>query len=292
MCLALFAAAAFLRFTSKSGLFDRLFRTTPAAGRGVASDWQLVEMPSAADAQHFVQRLVEDPYMQIVFSGLLACVIIGIAFVFLLWVYDLFLHWRHRAYFRCCQKQVQSLSKVFERPNHEMPLCAICIEKLPSELSSRTETVVFLCGHRFHTECANSWHSSKLLSACMCPICDGCDNCESDNLVGKDYDVEANSTSSSDEARVFFIRSLSKRFPEFITQECVRRWSKCHTELWLSELRCPPYLSIFTLFKENGIFARKRERERVFPFGERPAQGTPSPQKKVTSARREDPLRN
>jgi hypothetical protein len=38
---------------------------------------------------------------------------------------------------------------------------------------------------------------------------------------------------------------LKRQYPEIITDTNVSHWNTTHTEIWLSELECPRYLSIF-----------------------------------------------
>jgi hypothetical protein len=51
---------------------------------------------------------------------------------------------------------------------------------------------------------------------------------------------------SVDEAKNFMLQSLCREYPDIINKECLERWGTCHTEIWLAELRCPRYKSIFS----------------------------------------------
>eukprot|EP00435_Cladocopium_sp_Y103_P038090 s83_g10.t1 len=48
-----------------------------------------------------------------------------------------------------------------------------------------------------------------------------------------------------DEAQTFILHSLHRRYPTIITEECLESWAGCNAELWLTELKCPRYTSIF-----------------------------------------------
>ena len=51
-------------------------------------------------------------------------------------------------------------------------------------------------------------------------------------------------TEDGDEIKAFFLTSLRARFPDIVSEENVGSWRDCHTEIWLTELRCPKYNSI------------------------------------------------
>lgn len=197
-----------------------------------------------------------DPYFEVIFYVIAGCFVIFLTTLAGCCVYDSVAHWRHLAYFRSCSTQVRRVHDMFLNPQGELPLCPMCIEKVPTSASSTA--VVFLCGHRFHTECANQWYLAKPRNGGRCPICndtDGCRDAEASDgdalTCGKCEHLEA-----QDEAKAFFLRTLMQQFPEFISEECVKRWANCHSEIWLSELECPQYRSIFSREKKQGMAAK------------------------------------
>mmetsp|Transcript_55350 Transcript_55350/g.113004 ORF Transcript_55350/g.113004 Transcript_55350/m.113004 type:complete len:272 (-) Transcript_55350:146-961(-) len=190
--------------------------------------------------------------------GLTFC--IGLAAVVLLvyCVFDAALHWCHRAHFHSCQKKVQQVHEVFLKRKGELPLCPYCIESISSQ--SSPHKVVFLCGHRFHTDCANKWFQSHPRESGRCPICEvASDGQVTAATEGKEVDKEKeqapevavdskrvafSGNTSTDEAQSFILDSLHRRYPDIITKACVERWASCHTEIWLQELARPRYNSI------------------------------------------------
>lgn len=153
-------------------------------------------------------------------------------------MYDAGSHWRHRARFHSCQKKVQRVHEVFLSKKGEMPLCPCCVETVSSQPSP--SEVVFLCGHRFHIDCTNRWFQQRPELAGKCPICE----CRPDVDTQKDEE-----TGAVDEAKTFILSSLHQQYPEIVPAENVQRWASCHTEIWLSELSCPRYYSIFNKHK-------------------------------------------
>lgn len=168
-------------------------------------------------------------------------IILGVAASALLvcCMYDAGSHWRHRARFHSCQKKVQRVHEVFLSKKGEMPLCPCCVETVSSQPSP--SEVVFLCGHRFHIDCTNRWFQERPEKAGNCPICESryCMRCS-------DVDEE---TGAVDEAKTFILSSLHQQYPEIVPAVSVQRWASCHTEIWLSELSCPRYYSIFNKHK-------------------------------------------
>jgi len=160
--------------------------------------------------------------------------------------YDFVALWQHNAYFNTCRKQVQSVHDMFLKPHWDSPLCPICIEHVPKTASN---SVIFLCGHRFHTECANRWFLSKVRTGERCPICHSVDDSMNDRECEDGEVLPDHAHGLGTDAKNFFLQSLSVKFPEIISKNEVRRWCKCHTEIWLSELDCPRYKSIFSLRK-------------------------------------------
>lgn len=152
---------------------------------------------------------------------------------------------RHRARFHYCKAKIQRIHDVCQKTSGEMPLCPICIDFLPSPRHSETyiywkaeNIVTFLCGHRYHLDCANSYVAMDPKTQ-QCPACD--------NGVGgclKNGD-EVEDDSGNGESKAFMLRSLRGMFPDIISHEEVQRWRSCHTESWIVELRCPHYVSIW-----------------------------------------------
>lgn len=194
----------------------------------------------------------ESSGISIVLHGVLGCA--GLAFFVLLLscLHDVAKQWQHRSHFRACKRKVQRVHEVLERSSGELPLCPCCLEFVPSKASR--SAVVFLCGHRFHVECANRWmHEHGATTGPGEDACPLCQSCSTDDVCGPGAgsgQVGAQETDGTvlgqpDEFKPFILRSLSKKYPDIIREDCVKRWCKCHTELWLSELSCPHYSSIF-----------------------------------------------
>lgn len=202
-------------------------------------------------------------------------------------LYDVMAHWFHAMRFHNCQNKVKRVHAAFENRQGELALCPYCVTSVSNQPSS--SHVVFLCGHRFHMECANRWFAEEPLQSGRCAICAGgswrklvnivegeklaersatvasrpvedvrssCECCEKENPQEPDNEVVTedtnaddeecnNSMNSWDEAKNFMLHSLHKEYPDIIQQDCLERWCSCHTEIWLSELRCPRYKSIF-----------------------------------------------
>lgn len=170
-----------------------------------------------------------------------SCVALAASVLMMCCLYDTASQWRHRAHFHNCKQKVKRVHEVLLSRHGELPLCPHCVEYVSNQPSP--QVVVFLCGHRFHMECANSWLGRQEGTAGSCPICEPRKTAEEAGI--EDGDCERSSLCSHDEAKPFFLRSLSRQFPEIIDKDCVRRWRECHTEIWLSELNCPRYNSIF-----------------------------------------------
>jgi len=161
--------------------------------------------------------------------------------------YDIFSHWRHQARFRLCKSKVEKIHEAFGKRHENLPLCPICIEALPNVETTKAcpHAVTFLCGHRFHTDCANSWFMFNDAPG-RCPICElphtysvkaQCDGCEAGTLQ------------VSDEIKAFFLTSLRARFPEIVSETKVDAWRGCHTEIWLAELQPRRYNSIWSSWR-------------------------------------------
>jgi len=157
------------------------------------------------------------------------CVVLVASVLMLCCIYDAAAHWHHRAHFYSCQKKVRRVHEVFRNRKGEQLLCPYCVEEI-GHSSRASGPVVFLCGHRFHTDCANKWFLKHPEKAGRCPMCEGSDGC---------CPAKSNCESLS-----FILGSLHRKYPEIVTEANVNRWASCHTEIWLSEMRCPRYNSI------------------------------------------------
>lgn len=210
--------------------------------------------------------------------GIALCLALGAVALLLCCVYDVTAHCLHRARFRQCQAKVQHVHEAFASKSGELPVCPYCVEKI--SVKRGPNKVVFLCGHRFHVECSNTWFSENPDQATHCPICRdvepeldlckercGCASakeqkkaCEdqlqlqSDQAAGPKLSHEEEGSDGShqsvDGAMAFMLQSLHRCYPEIINKECVERWLTCNTEIWVSELTCPRYNSI--LRKNKG----------------------------------------
>lgn len=209
--------------------------------------------------------------------GIACCIGLAAASLMACCIYDAVAHWCHRSHFTSCQQKVQRVHAAFLKRTGELPLCPCCVEFISN--SPSPSKVVFLCGHRFHMDCANKWFCEYPEKAGRCPICEGSPTLFTKKAIGASSGTEAGSSTplvggsnggvaagavgtppppvvecgaaesdwplqkpdreGSDEAQSFILGSLHRRYPEIIPKECVQRWSNCHTELWLSELTCP-----------------------------------------------------
>jgi len=230
-------------------------------------------------------------------------------------LYDIIAHWFHAMRFHTCQNKVKRVHDAFLSREGELSLCPYCVTSVSNQPSS--SHVVFLCGHRFHMECANRWFAEEPAHSGRCAICAGGTSrrarkiaeaaklaasskpaiawpltvfrpaegseegselselpeqretpstCRStaevqlqekdssssnevamETISCNDEDGTANSCcqNSMDEAKNFMLHSLHKEYPDIIQQANLDRWCSCHTEIWLSELQCPRYKSIF-----------------------------------------------
>mmetsp|Transcript_126174 Transcript_126174/g.353317 ORF Transcript_126174/g.353317 Transcript_126174/m.353317 type:complete len:244 (+) Transcript_126174:78-809(+) len=153
--------------------------------------------------------------------------------VCLLW--GAIVQWAHWAHFRACQRKVQRVNEAFSKRQKELSLCPCCVEPIANHASHAK--VVFLCGHRFHTECVNNWFVTEPSAAGRCPICEAATRASATSLPGGDASADGDGV--NDEAQQFILSSLHRQFPEIIPDACLQKWSSCHTEIWLSELTCP-----------------------------------------------------
>jgi len=217
-------------------------------------------------------------------------------------LYDIIAHWFHAMRFHNCQNKVKRVHEAFLNLQGELSLCPYCVNPVSNQPSS--SHVVFLCGHRFHMECANQWFADEPSQSGVCAICTGgspqrtetakvaarrppsClpprapqpqegvpstpaapQQAEAGREIGERLrqatvspqeqetreavanhaaaDDEDSSMNSWDEAKSFMLDRLHREYPDIIEKDCLKRWGTCHTEIWLSELRCPRYKSIF-----------------------------------------------
>jgi hypothetical protein len=158
------------------------------------------------------------------------CVVLVASVLMLCCLYDAAAHWHHRAHYYSCQQKVRRVHETFAKKKGDQLLCPYCIEYIcPTARGSGP--VVFLCGHRFHTDCANKWFLKHPDKAGRCPLCEGSSDCPAP-------------AKSNCESLSFILGSLHRKYPEIVTEANVNRWASCHTEIWLSEMRCPRYNSI------------------------------------------------
>jgi len=146
-------------------------------------------------------------------------------------IYDMAARWRHLANFHACHKKLRRVHEELVNVNHDLTLCPYCVNDVQSQPSPTV--VVFLCGHRFHMQCANRWFLEKPEATGKCPICAGFGTCDKEM------------SPSADAAKTFILKSLRKQYPGIISKDQVEHWASCHTETWLTELTRPRFKSIF-----------------------------------------------
>lgn len=207
----------------------------------------------------------------VILYGVTCCVLLAASALMVCCMYDAAAHWCHRSHFHSCQTKVQRVHEVFSKKRGEPAMCPYCVEFISSS-SRMSQPVVFLCGHRFHMECANRWFRDNPDKSGKCPLCEGVQQrccakakclagCKDDEPAppapaptalalaarAEKCSGETNTSpveSSNDEALSFILGSLNREYPDIITEDCMNRWASCHTEIWLSELRCPKYNSL------------------------------------------------
>lgn len=193
---------------------------------------------------------------------------LGLAWVLLslCCVYDTLLHWRHRHHWAVCAQKIKRVHNVFQNGKGEVHLCPVCVEWVPNDYVDnhlkKALVVSFLCGHRFHSECLQKWFRRNPSRQGRCPICNlphlfSCDEGLKDDKAklkstemvemteNDNFSDACRSVNAVDEIKSFFLRSLKLQYPEIITDDNLGRWKSTHTEIWLSELECPRYVSIF-----------------------------------------------
>lgn len=152
----------------------------------------------------------------------------------------------HKTQFQACKQQIQRVGDMFQHSKTNLQLCPYCVEDLTGCSSDK---VTFLCGHRFHTKCANEGFRLDPVTSGRCPVCFG------SKADGKANGCEGHVASEDlgkDQAQTYVLKSLHRLYPKIIPEDCVKRWTPCHTEIWLSELTCPRYNSIFKVFRSEG----------------------------------------
>jgi uncharacterized membrane protein YphA (DoxX/SURF4 family) len=158
-------------------------------------------------------------------------------------IYDVGRAWWHHSNFWACERKLKRVHEAFLEQRFELPLCPCCVEPLKRQASPKI--VVFLCGHRFHTSCANAWFRDTA-NATRCPICVE-EHKQDSARVSEGTDGEIATLAdggTADEAQRFILRSLHRRYPEFIPETFIRRWANCGTETWMQELAFPRYNSL------------------------------------------------
>lgn len=181
-----------------------------------------------------------------VFSGLKTGLFAILTLITACILFDGLAYLLHKTKFQACKQQIQRVGDMFQHSKTNLQLCPYCVEDLTGCSSDK---VTFLCGHRFHTKCANEGFRQDPVSSGRCPVCfgskadDKVSGCEA-SLVSEDL--------AKDQAQTYVLQSLHRLYPKIILEECVKRWTPCHTEIWLSELTCPRYNSIFKVFRSVG----------------------------------------
>jgi len=168
---------------------------------------------------------------------------------------DLIMNWRHRSRFNTCLKKIEHVHRVMVQASGEMPLCPVCIDSMPRcagdhQKGHGRQTIAFLCGHRFHVDCVDAWFTRHPKSQGQCPICHltySLTASQAEHPEEEAIELDAcRSMNSVDEMKDFFLRILQEQYPDIISDENFQRWRSCQTEIWLSELECPWYNSLFS----------------------------------------------
>jgi len=170
--------------------------------------------------------------------------VLGFAVFAALFFYDSIQAGRHRARYNSCHRKLMRVHDVLRACDCQT-LCPCCLDPVDSQPAP--SVVAFLCGHRYHLTCANNWLFMHKGVGKVCPICDGQGSLP-DN-VKADCDADA--------TKLFHLLRLHEKYPEIIDTAALKRWCSCHTEIWLSEIHCPPYSSIF----RKGCRALKEDSE-------------------------------
>eukprot|EP00913_Durusdinium_trenchii_P002084 g1925.t1 len=142
------------------------------------------------------------------FSLILAALVVCVILL------DRALSWKHQATYYACRRQVQRVQEALMKGKDNLSLCPCCVECTLN--TQAPKKVKFLCGHGYHLDCINSWFQENPQSVGCCPVCE----------VGK----------------------LQQETRRTRRKETTERWAGCNAELWLTELACPRYSSIFKKF--------------------------------------------
>ncbi|CAJ1346761.1 unnamed protein product [Effrenium voratum] len=185
---------------------------------------------AAPQARHFEEGRAMVMAMLCCMAGLLTLVLAVLVVCFLL---DTTLSWKHKATYYACRRKVQRVQEALMKGKEDLALCPCCVECTSTTQSQKK--VKFICGHGYHLHCVNRWFHENPNSV-GCPVCVG----QPEELrEPKECDCPR------DEAQTFILHSLHRRYPAIITKECIHSWEGCNAELWLTELACPRYSSIF-----------------------------------------------
>eukprot|EP00933_Yihiella_yeosuensis_P055608 TRINITY_DN5445_c0_g1_i1.p1 TRINITY_DN5445_c0_g1~~TRINITY_DN5445_c0_g1_i1.p1 ORF type:complete len:332 (-),score=55.36 TRINITY_DN5445_c0_g1_i1:253-1248(-) len=200
--------------------------------------------------------------------AIVCCVVallcLGLALLTVCFVFDTAARWMHKATFHACKRQVTRVQEALMKGRDDLSLCPYCVQSILD--TPHKSKVMFLCGHRFHLHCINQWYREHPQTAGGCPICDfshedceppvctPCTGGEEETKSTPLREMRESDTGSMefpvDEAQIFILQSLHRQYPHIITKACTQRWAECNVELWLSELECPRYSSIFgAIFK-------------------------------------------
>lgn len=245
MQISSFVVAFIAHFGGLCPANARMFRS-PAHIQYLSSQPSMI--PQSFGSQMMGSPSFETSHMNFVLYGVLGCVGLALFVLLLSCLYDAANQWRHKSHFIACKQKVQRVHEVLDKSSGEFPLCPYCVNFVPSKASH--SAVVFLCGHRFHVKCANRWmHEQGAMIGAghdACPMCSSCATACRGEAAEDVLPVSTNETDSAvqaqpDEFKSFILSSLNKQYPDIIRDDCVRRWCKCHTELWLSELSCLQY---------------------------------------------------
>ncbi|CAK9094924.1 unnamed protein product [Durusdinium trenchii] len=186
------------------------------------------------------------------FSLILAALVVCVILL------DRALSWKHQATYYACRRQVQRVQEALMKGKDNLSLCPCCVECTLN--TQAPKKVKFLCGHGYHLDCINSWFQENPQSVGCCPVCE-VGKLQQERQKGQSWLSvchELRSCGSEkgevcidaprDEAQTFILHSLHRRYPAIISEESLERWAGCNAELWLTELACPRYSSIFKKF--------------------------------------------
>lgn len=177
--------------------------------------------------------------------------------------YDIAARWLYTRRFRMCIQDLHRVQEVLLKGDDESPLCPYCIEYI--KCTAAQSKVAFICGHCFHLDCVNKCFDEHPGRAGQCPLC-SCAYLQAKiphdhQSIGGEQDVaeadKASMASDTVEAcmqdvRRFVLASMCRKYPELISEARAKRWLSCHVEVWLSELQCPKYASVFAGHAQQG----------------------------------------